>query len=106
MTADMGKLNSGMKDKDRSWIGADCGCNGLHPKYWHPESSEDSVGAYEIARPICATCPLQVRCLEYALANNIDHGMWGGTTPRERRRIRRNRRKERWRQQRAQAAAG
>ena len=31
-------------------------------------------------------------CLEYALANRIDHGVWGGTSERERRRILRRRR--------------
>jgi len=31
-------------------------------------------------------------CLEYALRNGIDHGVWGGTSERERRRIARRRR--------------
>ena len=32
------------------------------------------------------------QCLEYALRNRIDHGVWGGTSERERRRILRRRR--------------
>jgi WhiB family redox-sensing transcriptional regulator len=44
------------------------------------------------ARDICRTCPVQVECLEYALVENIQHGVWGGTSERERRRIRRERR--------------
>jgi WhiB family redox-sensing transcriptional regulator len=32
-------------------------------------------------------CPVKVPCLEYALENRIDHGVWGGTSERERRRI-------------------
>jgi WhiB family redox-sensing transcriptional regulator len=31
-------------------------------------------------------------CLEYALRNRIDHGVWGGASERERRRILRARR--------------
>jgi WhiB family redox-sensing transcriptional regulator len=31
--------------------------------------------------------------LEYALGNHIDHGVWGGTSERERRRIARARRR-------------
>jgi len=51
----------------------------------------DGVGV-EIARRICATCPQQAPCLEYALENRIDHGVWGGCSERERRRILRRRR--------------
>jgi len=46
------------------------------------------------ARRICATCPVQIDCLEYALAESIDHGVWGGCSERERRRIARRRRDE------------
>ncbi|MBV8304295.1 MAG: WhiB family transcriptional regulator [Acidimicrobiia bacterium] len=51
----------------------------------------DGVGV-EIARRICADCPVKGPCLEYALRNGIDHGVWGGTSERERRRIARRRR--------------
>ena len=36
--------------------------------------------------------PRQQPCLEYALDNRIDHGVWGGTSERERRRILKRRR--------------
>jgi WhiB family redox-sensing transcriptional regulator len=35
---------------------------------------------------------VQAPCLEYALRNRIDHGVWGGASERERRRILRQRR--------------
>jgi WhiB family redox-sensing transcriptional regulator len=41
----------------------------------------------EVARRICDSCPVGERCLEYALRNRIDHGVWGGTSERQRRRI-------------------
>ncbi len=51
----------------------------------------DGVGV-ELARRICATCPVKEPCLEYALVNRIDHGVWGGCSERERRRILKRRR--------------
>jgi WhiB family redox-sensing transcriptional regulator len=51
----------------------------------------DGVGV-EIARRVCADCPVKEPCLEYALRNRIDHGVWGGCSERERRRILKRRR--------------
>ena len=51
----------------------------------------DGVGV-EVANRICEGCPVQERCLEYALRNRIDHGVWGGCSERQRRRILRARR--------------
>ena len=42
----------------------------------HPPSTffpSDGVGV-DVARKICVGCPAQEPCLEYALANHIDHG--------------------------------
>lgn len=39
------------------------------------------------AKAICATCPVQPECLTAGLGEH--HGIWGGTTPRERRKLRR-----------------
>jgi WhiB family redox-sensing transcriptional regulator len=44
------------------------------------------------AMQVCAGCPVRVECLEYALANDIEHGVWGGASNRQRRRINRQRR--------------
>lgn len=69
-------------------------CRGNPPDIWHPDDEDRNAQiAYRTARTICDACPVKEDCLEYALANNIDHGMWGGHTPRERRRIRRRRRR-------------
>ena len=45
-----------------------------------------------LAKATCATCPVKVPCLEYALANFEAFGVWGGTSPEERKAIRRARR--------------
>lgn len=39
----------------------------------------------------CSACPVQHDCLDYAIVNHEHHGMWGGKSERERRRIRKNR---------------
>lgn len=36
------------------------------------------------AKGFCAECPVAQECLEHALAFDERHGVWGGTTPRER----------------------
>ncbi|MBP2705064.1 WhiB family transcriptional regulator [Microbispora sp. RL4-1S] len=48
----------------------------------HPDHPE------ERARRICTTCPVQAACLDWALRTGEADGMWGGTTPDERRRLR------------------
>jgi WhiB family redox-sensing transcriptional regulator len=58
-------------------------CRNHAPDTFFPS---DGVGV-EVAKRICATCPVIDTCLEYALENHIDHGVWGGTSERQRRRI-------------------
>lgn len=43
------------------------------------------------AKAICASCPVQAQCLNYALENSIKHGIWGGLNEKERARERRRR---------------
>jgi WhiB family redox-sensing transcriptional regulator len=63
-------------------------CRELPPDTFFPS---DGVGV-DVARRICAECPVKEPCLEYALAYRIDHGVWGGCSERERRRILKRRR--------------
>lgn len=66
-------------------------------------------GDWEPARRVCASCPLdlKVACLKWAVspASWQDHGMWGGTTPRERRKLVKERDKRRAARQRELVAA-
>ena len=41
----------------------------------------------------CAACPVREECLEYAIWNESD-GYWGGTTPLQRKTIKRNRQRQ------------
>ncbi|MEJ7764744.1 MAG: WhiB family transcriptional regulator [Acidimicrobiales bacterium] len=63
-------------------------CREIPPDTFFPS---DGVGV-EVARRICEGCPVKLPCLEYALFHRIDHGVWGGASERERRRILRQRR--------------
>jgi WhiB family transcriptional regulator, redox-sensing transcriptional regulator len=63
-------------------------CRGANAPLFFPS---DGTGV-EAAQLVCAGCPVRVDCLEYALTNRLDHGVWGGTSERERQRIRRERR--------------
>ena len=72
---------------EAGWM-ADGNCLPYPPSTFFPS---DGAGV-DRARAICATCPSAAACLEYALVNRIDHGVWGGTSERGRRRILRRRR--------------
>lgn len=72
---------------DTSWM-ARGNCAEQPPATFFPS---DGVGV-EAARKVCATCPVKEPCLEYALEQRIDHGVWGGCSERERRRILKRRR--------------
>ena len=63
-------------------------CRAHPPAVFFPS---EGVGTTR-ACTICATCPVVAPCLEYALTHRLEHGVWGGTSERERRRILRRRR--------------
>lgn len=67
---------------DTDWMAAG-NCADKPPSLFFPS---DGVGV-EVAKRVCVDCPVRTQCLEYALENRIDHGVWGGTSERERRRI-------------------
>lgn len=75
---------------DTNWM-AEGNCNNHPPAVFFPS---DGVGV-EIAKRICATCPVRERCLDYALDARIDHGVWGGASERQRRRMLKERRAQR-----------
>ena len=65
-------------------------CRGANPGEFFP-SEGAGVAA---AQRVCATCPVAVECLEYAMVNRIEQGVWGGTSERQRRDLRRRVRRQ------------
>ena len=75
---------------DTSWM-TEGKCRELPAKIFFPS---DGAGV-EVARRICVDCRVRATCLEYTLTEGVEHGVWGGSSERERNRIARRRRAER-----------
>lgn len=43
----------------------------------------------EMLRSVCRVCPVQAQCLEWAIEHEPDWGVWAGTTPTDRAKLRR-----------------
>jgi WhiB family redox-sensing transcriptional regulator len=56
-------------------------CRSIDPETFFPAPNEPA----ESAVALCGTCDVQGPCLAWALTVGDCHGVWGGTTPRERR---------------------
>jgi WhiB family redox-sensing transcriptional regulator len=67
-------------------------CRDADPELFFPVSAV-GPGARQIAeaKAVCARCPVREQCLDYAMANGLDHGVFGGTTDTERRQLTRRR---------------
>ena len=48
------------------------------------------------AKAVCRECPVRWECLAYALRHGVEHGVWGGLTDRERRRLLNRQRPPAW----------
>ena len=66
-------------------------CKGSSTVVFYPPSDDDSLA--EEAKTICSMCTVRKPCLEFALNTREKHGVWGGLTERERRRVLRQRRR-------------
>lgn len=68
----------------------DIACRPNQPlKVFFPE--QRAVEHAKAAKRICQRCPHTAECLDWALESGQDEGVWGGTTPAERRAIGRTR---------------
>jgi WhiB family transcriptional regulator, redox-sensing transcriptional regulator len=74
-------------DREHEWMTRGH-CASIPPSIFFPS---DGIGV-DAARKICEGCPVREQCLEHALVHRIDHGVWGGCSERERRRILKRRR--------------
>lgn len=70
---------------DESWRQV-ADCRDTDPSVFFPVGTVEAQALYERARGVCAGCPSRLQCLAFGLGE--DNGCWGGTSPRDRRRIR------------------
>jgi WhiB family redox-sensing transcriptional regulator len=75
--------HDGREDVPDEWMqyGA---CNSADPDAFFPEKG----GNARDAKKVCAGCDVRAQCLQYALEHEEKHGLWGGLTERERRKLR------------------
>jgi WhiB family redox-sensing transcriptional regulator len=60
-------------------------CAETDPELWFPELGQSNTPA----KRICMSCDLRAACLEIALANDEQFGIWGGLSTNERRALKR-----------------
>ena len=73
-------------DRDRRGVVTDvwqaqANCRGLDPALFFPISAESTAET----RAVCQDCVVRELCLQYALDNRENHGLWGGLAASERR---------------------
>jgi WhiB family transcriptional regulator, redox-sensing transcriptional regulator len=68
------------RDDDLTWRARGV-CQSVDPEVFFPAPSEPA----DAAVALCRTCDVQGACLAWALEVGDCHGVWGATTPRERR---------------------
>lgn len=65
----------------------DAACQNADPDIFIPSKGEPAAPAIAV----CETCPVRVECLDYAISfeskSAVYVGIWGGHTPKERRRL-------------------
>lgn len=68
-------------------------CKGVDVSIFVPQEGRGGPttgrSVYAKARKFCSNCKVQSHCLFFAIENNMEFGMFGGLTPRERRKLRR-----------------
>lgn len=58
-------------------------CSQTSPDAFFPEKGQPNAAA----KRVCASCPVQPECLEYAIVHEERYGVWGGTSERARRQM-------------------
>ena len=83
---DMTSFITGADLADEQWK-KDAACAGCDTEEFFPEKTPSAT-----VKRICASCPVQNDCIEYAIKYNLD-GVWGGTGWITRHKIRQRRQK-------------
>ena len=63
-------------------------CRDKDPNLFYPLGrGRTAAQQVEVAKAFCLVCPSREPCLTFALATGQELGVWGGTSPEERRRL-------------------
>lgn len=76
------------EDEDARWQDFAL-CAQTDPDIFFPEKGGSTIPATSV----CSSCRVREQCLEYALSHDIRHGIWGGLSDNDRRKITRQRRR-------------
>lgn len=79
----LSRADIGWPNEDLSWQDHGRCRQVADPDLFMPEDDDSTRQA--AAKLVCQDCPVRTQCLAYALAHQEPFGIWGGTTPRERR---------------------
>ncbi|GAA2215839.1 WhiB family transcriptional regulator [Nonomuraea monospora] len=72
----------------RDWT-AQAACQNSDPELFFPLTWDGRPARHTaLARRVCLACPVRLPCLNWAVETAEPDGMWGGTTPTERRGLR------------------
>lgn len=75
-----------LQTTDQPWMNEGA-CAEVDPELFFPETTFQA----KAAKRICRGCDVARRCLIYSLARPQEVGIWGGTTDRQRQRLRADR---------------
>lgn len=64
-------------------------CAGADVNLFFTNQRGNNRAAYAEGLRICSNCPVKAECLQHALDHNEQDGVWGGTTPSDRDRMKR-----------------
>lgn len=83
-------------------------CRGRPELFFHPPGERDPQWTQRenAAKQLCASCPVQDECADFALVSEEPYGTWGGMTAREREKTLRGPRRTGQRQQVRATTAG
>jgi WhiB family redox-sensing transcriptional regulator len=69
-------LSRPLFDPDPDWMRRGA-CKGQDTEVWFASDTTE-------AKATCHRCPVRTDCLAWAMANGLDHGVWGGMGEKER----------------------
>lgn len=93
-----GKMSSNPRDLTKDWLvlmdamekeaGDYVPCMNYPDLFFQELKGSDAIHNQRLAKELCSGCPIIVQCLDYAMKQNEEYGIWGGLSPYERKQLR------------------